>query len=68
MQAELEAGPRDVRVPIVVTDEQLDRMPYLTAYQTLDAREGGATAKVGRLARDVVIRGAAEAAALRETS
>jgi hypothetical protein len=63
MRDELEAGPSDVRVPIVVTDEELDRMPLLTAHQTLDAAEGGANVQVGALAQDVVLRGAAEAAA-----
>lgn len=59
MHAELDAGPSGVRVPIVVTDEELDRMPLLTARQTLNARESAANVKVGDLAQDVVLRGAA---------
>jgi hypothetical protein len=66
MRGELDDGPSGVRVPIVVTDEQLDHMPLLTTYQTLDMREGAANAKVGAVALDVVMRGAAEAAAWRD--
>jgi hypothetical protein len=62
MRAELDAGPSSVRVPIVVTDDELDRMPLLTAIQNLDAREGAANVKVGASARDVVMRAAAQAA------
>jgi hypothetical protein len=65
MQVEIDAGPSDVRVPIVVTDEELDRIPLLTAHQTLDAYEGAANVKVGALAREVVMRGAAAAGAWR---
>lgn len=68
MQRELDAGPSDVRVPIVVTDEELDRMPLLTAHQTLDSHEGAANVKVGALAREVVLRGAATAGAWRRTA
>jgi hypothetical protein len=63
MREELDRGPSAVRVPIVVADEELDRMPLLTAYQTLDRQEGAANAKVSALARQVVIRASAEAAA-----
>jgi hypothetical protein len=56
MRQELDRGPSDVRVPIVVTDEELDQMPLLTAHQTLDAREGAANVKVSVLAQQVVRR------------
>jgi hypothetical protein len=62
MRAELDRGPCPVRVPIVVTEEELDRMPLFTATQNLDAREGAANVKVGASARDVVMRAAAQAA------
>jgi hypothetical protein len=65
MNAEIDAGPSDVRVPIVVTDEELDHMPLLTARQTLDPREGAANVKVSALAKDVVMRSATEAGAWR---
>jgi hypothetical protein len=63
MRDELDRGPSAVRVPIVVTDEELDHMPLLTAYQTLDPEEGAANAKVSALARQVVMRASAEVAA-----
>jgi len=40
-------------------------LPLLTAHQTLDLYEGAANVKVGALARDVVMRGAAAAGAWR---
>lgn len=63
MREELDRGPSSVRVPIVVTDEELDHMPLITGYQTLDAREGAANVKVGANAQQVVMRASAEAAA-----
>ncbi len=65
MRGELDAGPSDVRLPRVVTDEERDRMPLLTGYQTLDAVEGAANVNVSPLARDVVVRGSADAVAAR---
>jgi hypothetical protein len=65
MRAEIDAGPTGVRVPLVVTDDELDGIPLLTTHQALDVEEGAANVKGSALARDVVIRGAAEAARCR---
>jgi hypothetical protein len=62
MHTELENGPSDLRLPRVVTDQELDHMPLLTGFQNLDAAEGAANVKVGASARDVVLRAAASAA------
>jgi hypothetical protein len=58
MRAELDQ-PRHVRVPRVVTNDELDAMPLLTGYQTLSAEEGARAARVGSAALHAVAAGAA---------
>lgn len=65
MRSELEAGPSGIRVPRVVTNEELGQLPLLTTRQTLDIRETAANAKMGLLAQQAVLRGAAAAGAWR---